>query len=79
MVADMSLSYLSTYYRINERNTIGASLRYFSIGDVNFVDDDFQDLRAYHPNEVASDLDYARSFGLKFSLGGSVHFFYSNL
>jgi hypothetical protein len=31
LVADMSLSYLSTYYRINERNTIGASLRYFPL------------------------------------------------
>jgi len=79
LVADMSLSYLSTYYRINERNTIGASLRYFSIGDVNFVDDNFQNLGVYSPNEVAFDVNYARSFGPEFSLGGTVRFVYSNL
>jgi long-subunit fatty acid transport protein len=79
VVADMSLSYLTTYYRINERNTIGASLRYFSIGDVNFADDNFQNLGIYNPNEFAFDVNYARSFGPEFSLGGSIRFIYSNL
>jgi len=59
----MSLSYLSGYYRIDERNTIAAALRYFSIGDVKFIDNNQQDLGVFNPNEFAADLSYARSFG----------------
>jgi len=75
----MSLSYLSGYYRIDERNTIAASLRYFSIGDVKFIENNQQDLGIFNPNEFAADLSYARSFGPDFSLGGSLRFIYSNL
>jgi len=75
----MSLSYLSGYYRIDERNTIAAALRYFSIGDVNFIDNNQQDLGVFNPNEFAADVSYARNFGPDFSLGGSLRFIYSNL
>lgn len=76
---DMSLSYLSGYYRLDEKNTVGASLRYFSIGDVKFLDNNQQELGVFNPNEFAADLSYARSFGPGFSLGGSLRFIYSNL
>jgi len=75
----MSLSYLSGYYRLNERNTLAASLRYFSIGDVNFFDQNQQELGVFNPSELAADISYARSFGPGFSLGGSIRFIYSNL
>jgi hypothetical protein len=51
LAPDMSISYLSGYYRVNERNTVSASLRYFSMGDINFSDDYFQDLGVYIPKE----------------------------
>ncbi|SFA56516.1 hypothetical protein SAMN04488511_11622 [Pedobacter suwonensis] len=75
----ISLSFLSGYYRIDQRNTIAGSFRYFSIGDVNFFDDNQQELGIFNPNEFAVDVDYARSFGPEFSLGGGVRFIYSNL
>ncbi len=79
LVPDMSLSYLSGYYRVNERNTIGASLRYFSIGTVQFTDLNSQNIGIYNPNELAFDFSYARSFGPDFSLGGSVRYIHSDL
>jgi hypothetical protein len=69
---DMSISYLSGYYRLNDRNTVSASLRYFSIGNINFSDENFQDLGVYSPNELAFDLGYSLKLGPDFALGGNV-------
>ncbi|MBB5440876.1 hypothetical protein HDC92_004580 [Pedobacter sp. AK017] len=79
LVPDMSLSYLSGYYRLDDRNTIGASLRYFSIGNVQFTDNNQQSIGVFNPNELAFDISYARSFGPDFSLGGAVRYIHSNL
>jgi hypothetical protein len=79
LVPDMSLSYLSGYYRVDERNSIGVSLRYFSIGNVQFTDNNQQSIGVFNPNELAFDVSYARSFGPDFSLGGSVRYVHSDL
>lgn len=72
-------SYLSGYYRANERNTVSASLRYFSMGDINFSDDYFQDLGVYSPNEAAIDLGYSLKLGPDFAIGGNIRYISSNL
>jgi hypothetical protein len=79
LAPDMSISYLSGYYRVNERNTVSASLRYFSMGDINFSDDYFQDLGVYSPNEAAFDLGYSLKLGPDFAIGGNVRYISSNL
>lgn len=79
LVPDVSLSYLSGYYRIDDRNTLAASLRYFSLGNVQFTDKNSQDMGVLNPNEFAVDFSYARSFGQGFALGGSLRFIRSNL
>ncbi|WP_090770182.1 type IX secretion system outer membrane channel protein PorV [Pedobacter soli] len=79
LAPDMSISYLSGYYRLNERNTLSASLRYFSIGKVSFSDENFQNLGVYNPGEVALDLGYALKLGPGFALGGNLRYINSNL
>ena len=79
LAPDMSLSYLSGYYRLDGRNSIGASLRYFSIGNVQFTDNNKQSIGVFNPNELAFDISYARNFGPGFSLGGSVRYIHSDL
>lgn len=79
LVSDMNLSYVSVYYRLNERSTLGASLRYFSIGKVLLRDNNFQELGISNPNEYAADISYVRKFGPEFALGGTVRYIYSNL
>ncbi|MDR1847220.1 MAG: type IX secretion system outer membrane channel protein PorV [Bacteroidales bacterium] len=59
LVPDISLAYLAGYYKINERSSIGASLTYFSIGDMNFVNEQNVLIGVYSPNEFAVDLAYA--------------------
>ncbi|MBB6237975.1 hypothetical protein HDC90_002601 [Pedobacter sp. AK013] len=79
LASGMSISSLTGYYRLNERNTVSAALRYFSIGNVNFSDDNFQDLGVYNPNEFALDIGYALKLGPGFALGGNLRYINSNL
>ena len=38
LVPDISLSYVSGYHKISKTSAIGASLRYFSLGNITFTD-----------------------------------------
>jgi len=79
LVPDINLAYLGGFYKLDDRNTIGASLRYFSLGSIQLTDINQQDLGISNPNELAFDVTYARSFGQEFSLGSSLRYIYSNL
>lgn len=79
LVPDINLAYLGGFYKLDDRNTIGASLRYFSLGQIQLTDINQQDLGISSPNELAFDVTFARTFGNEFSLGSSVRYIYSNL
>ncbi|TKC00485.1 type IX secretion system outer membrane channel protein PorV [Pedobacter cryophilus] len=79
LVPDINLAYINGYYRIDDRNVIGGSLRYFSLGEIQLVDANQTQLGNYSPNELAVDGTFARSFGENFSLGTALRFIYSNL
>ncbi|MFP5080764.1 type IX secretion system outer membrane channel protein PorV [Pedobacter sp. JCM 36344] len=79
IVTDINLGYLSGYYMIDATNAIGSSLRYFSLGEIQFVDINQQDLGIFNPNEFAFDVTYAKRFGDSFSLGTTLRYIYSNL
>lgn len=79
LVPDINLAYLSGFYKLDDRNAIGGSLRYFSLGEIQFVDINQQDQGVYSPNEIALDMTYARKFDESFSLGTAVRYIYSNL
>ncbi|HEY0898639.1 MAG TPA: type IX secretion system outer membrane channel protein PorV [Sphingobacteriaceae bacterium] len=79
LVPDIDLAYLSGYRRLDDRNTIGGSLRYFSLGSIQLLDANQTDLGTYSPNEFAIDGTFARKFGETFSLGTSVRYIRSTL
>ncbi|MCX2582410.1 type IX secretion system outer membrane channel protein PorV [Pedobacter sp. MR22-3] len=79
LVPDINLAYLSGFYKLDDRNTIGASLRYFSLGSIQLTDINQQELGIANPNELAFDVSFARNFGEEFSLGTSLRYIYSNL
>lgn len=79
IVPDINLGYLSGYYMLDETNTIGGSMRYFSLGEIQFVDINQQDLGIFSPSELALDFTYAKRFGDSFSIGTSLRYIYSNL
>ncbi|MDB5005945.1 MAG: hypothetical protein JWQ84_3334 [Mucilaginibacter sp.] len=76
---DISLSYLSYAHKVDERNSIGASLRYFNYGTVQLRDANQNDLGTYNPNEFEINGSFARKFGNDFSLALTAGFIHSNL
>lgn len=79
LVPDISLSYLSGYKRIDKMSAFGASLRYFSLGDIDFTNDKGEGMGSFRPNELAVDAAYARKLSENFSLGLALRFIYSDL
>lgn len=79
LVDDMSLAYLTGYYRLDDLQTIGAGLRYFSMGNITFTDGDGYPTGNYTPNEFAVDASYNRKLSDNFALGMAGRFIYSNL
>lgn len=72
IVSDIKLMYLSGYYRLDERNTLGTSLTYFSLGSIDFFDEGGLQTGTYKPNEFAFDVAYSMklSENLSMSLTG---------
>lgn len=79
LIPDVNLTYLSGYYKLDDRNTIASSLRYFSLGEIQLTDISQQDLGVYTPNELSFDVSFARKMGESFSLGTAVRYIRSNL
>lgn len=72
IVSDIKLMYLSGYYKIDDRSTVGGSLTYFSLGSIDFFSEEGISTGTYKPNEFAFDLAYSMklSNNLSFSLTG---------
>ena len=78
-LTDVYLAYLSGYRKINDEQAIGASLRYFSLGDIAFTDMNGESLGNGRPNEFELAGAYARKLADNFSAGLTLKFIYSNL
>jgi hypothetical protein len=76
---DIHLSYLSGFYKINETHTIGAALRYFSLGEITFTDASGNVIRDDKPSEFELTGAYAFRLSKRFSVGINGKFAYSNL
>ncbi len=79
LVDDMSLSYLSGYKKISQEQTIGASLRYFDLGSIEFTDETGASLGDFRPKEFAFDVAYGRKLSEHLSVGLALRFIHSNL
>lgn len=79
LVPDVSLAYLSYAHQLDQRNTIGASLRYFNLGTIDLVDASQNSQGSYRPSEFSFDVSLARKFGDNFSLGLTGRYIHSNL
>jgi len=79
ITSDINLCYLSGFYKVDGNKALGASMRYFSLGNIQLTDANQQDLGIYSPSEFAFDLSYAQRFGDSFSLGTTLRYIHSNL
>lgn len=76
---DIHLSYLSGYYRVNERHAIGGALRFFSLGEITFTDASGNVIRDDKPSEFEITGAYAFRLSERMSIGINGKFAYSNL
>jgi hypothetical protein len=75
LVNDINLYYITGFKRLDDMQTISASLRYFSMGEVIFRGNDPKDIGVHvKPNEFAIDAAYSRKLSNHFS--GAVAFRY---
>ena len=81
LVNDMNLAYLSGYYRIGDHSAVSASLRYFSLGEVqtNYNPTQQGTAMTINPYEMSVDAGYSLMLSEKFSIGTAVRFIYSDL
>lgn len=77
LVSDMSVAYLSGYYRIGDYSAVSASLRYFSLGEV--FTDESENAMSINPYEMSVDVAYSLMLSEKFSLAAAVRWIYSDL
>jgi hypothetical protein len=80
LVPDINLAYVSFFHRLKSKDqTIGASMRYFSLGNITFTDNTGAEIGQFNPNEFAFDFTYARQFSDNFSGGLTLRYIHSNL
>ena len=79
LVPDINLSYLTAYKRLNKNEVLGFSLRYFSLGEINFTDNNNNPLGSFNPNEFSIDGAYSLKLSTNFSTGVALRYVYSNL
>ena len=79
LVDDIYIAYLTGYYKIDDLQALGFSMRYFSLGNINFTDITGNDAGQYNPNEFAFDLGYSRRLSDKFSTGITLKYIRSDL
>lgn len=81
LVNDIYLANMSGYWKIGsgDNQAISASLRYFSLGEINLTDNNAQVISSINPYELSFDLGYSRKLSEKFSMGVVLRYIYSNL
>jgi hypothetical protein len=76
---DVYLASLAGYYKFDEQQALSASLRYFSLGNIQFTDNLGNDLNTYRPREFGIDIGYSRKLSEKTGIGVGIKYIYSNL
>jgi len=81
IINDMSIFYLSGFYKLNNKQVVAASMKYFNLGEVQFNQgpDPADLLGRYNPREFAFDLTYSTKLTEQMSIGGSLRYIHSNL
>ena len=76
LVSDIDLAYVAGYYRIGDYGALSGSLRYFSLGEVELVDENDMTINPY---EMSLDVAYSRMLSETFSMGVGLRWIYSDM
>ena len=79
LVPDIFLYYLSSYYKLNKRQCVSTSLRYFTLGNIELTDAQGTRTGNFKPNEFALDLGFSQQLSKIFGLGVSMRYINSSI
>lgn len=79
LVPDINLYYLSAYTKINKNQAVSASLRYFSLGNIELTNATGVKTGDFKPNEFAVDIGFAQKLTKNFSLGIATRYINSSI
>jgi hypothetical protein len=78
IINDMSISYLSGYYKFTQEQAVSMALKYFDLGEIFFTEDGVNGTN-FNPREFSFDLTYSRKLTEELSLGLTGRYIHSNL
>ncbi len=81
IVNDIYLANLAGYWKIGggDNQAVSASMRYFSLGEIQMTGDQGSNIGSISPYEMAVDVAYSRKLSEKFSMAVALRYIYSNL
>lgn len=81
IVNDMSISYLTGFYKLNRERAIGIGIKYFNLGEITFNTgpNPPQIIGQFNPREFSVDGTYSQLLTEQLSIGGTLRYFHSNL
>lgn len=83
LVPDIFLAYIAGYAKFGEKENknqaVSFSMRYFSLGDINYTDINAQSIGTGKPREFSFDLGYSRKLSDNLSIGLSGKYVHSNI
>lgn len=79
LVNDIFLANISYYYKINERSAWSASLKYFSLGDIDILQNPLDIPIIENPNEFTIDAAYSLKLNENFALSVGGRFLLSDV
>jgi hypothetical protein len=79
VVNDVYLASLTGFYKISDKQAISGSVRYFSLGDIQFTDAQGNNLSSFKPREFGIDFGYSFKLSKKSGIGIALKYISSNL
>jgi hypothetical protein len=79
LVNDIFLANATYFNRLDERSAFAVSLKYFSLGEIEIVQDEFSEALIEKPNELTLDASYALRLADQFSMAVSLRYLRSDL
>jgi hypothetical protein len=79
LVSDIDLVSASGYYKIKDVQTVAASFRFFSLGNVLIQKEPGENGLNVKPYDLAVDVSYSRILAKNFSMGVALRFIWSDL
>lgn len=76
---DVYLASISGYHQLDETQALSVGLRYFSLGNIQFTDNNGNQLQSFRPREFGVDLGYSRKLSEKSGLGIGLRYISSDL